>query len=102
MLGQVQTKHFLCPNPTPMHTQFPTGSANKWNTIPMIDNQHFIVKKIKFFKNIVELFKFKFLEFQELSNMYAKYTSCYAFIIATNGLGWECDSQQFWQISVQF
>jgi hypothetical protein len=29
MLGEVQTKHFLCPNPTPMHTQFPTGSANK-------------------------------------------------------------------------
>lgn len=72
MLGQVQTKLlFYAQILHQCHTQFPAGSANKWNTVPMIDNRHFFVKKSQ--KNKVELFKFKFLEFQQLSNMYAKY-----------------------------
>lgn len=89
MLGQVQTKLFSMPK------SYTNAILSSLQAVPINGIRYLWLiidtSLSKNFKTIkVELFKLKFLEFQQLSNMYAKYASCYAFIIVPNGLGWEC------------
>jgi hypothetical protein len=60
MLRQVQTKHFYAQILHQCILSSLQGSANKWNTAPMIDNRHFFVKILILKKAKVELFKLSF------------------------------------------